>query len=483
MSDILSIISPVASEVFLLTAICVILVVDLFLEGEYKIFTYLLSQLALLVTATIVIGDIGQPSAILFSGEIIRDDLGSILKLVLYIVAVALFMYSDYYLKYSKIRKGEFYILGLFGILGMSVLISAHSLLTIYLGLELMSLSMYAMVALQRDSKIAVEAAMKYFVLGAIASGMLLYGISILYGMSGSLDLVVLSKTVQNNPNDVLIILGLIFVLAGIAFKLGAVPFHMWLPDVYAGAPTIVTLYISSIPKLAAFAMMVRLLVEGMSGLVVDWQQALIFMAALSIGLGNIIAIAQTNIKRMLAYSAISHAGFLLLGILSGTESGLAAAMFYTISYTLTSAAAFGMILLLGQKSFEIEEITDLTGLGRRSPWLAFLLLIILFSLAGVPPTVGFYAKLSVLQAVVDVNLVWLAVYAVFFSVVGAFYYLRVVKVIYFDSDDNEESQLLTDDKLRTGISVMLSCNTLSLLLLGIFPGVLMVMCTSVFGI
>jgi NADH-quinone oxidoreductase subunit N len=365
-------------------------------------------------------------------------------------------------------------VLGLFAVLGMMIMVSAHNLLVIYMGLELLSLCLYAMVAFNRDSVASSEAAMKYFVLGAVASGMLLYGMSMLYGMSGSLDLAAIAQSIESGPDSSPVMLfGMVFIIAGLAFKFGAVPFHMWVPDVYQGAPTSVTLFIGSAPKLAAFAMAIRLLVETLGGLHADWQQILSVLAILSMGLGNVIAIAQTNIKRMLAYSTISHVGFILLGLIAGNAAGYSSAMFYTVTYALTAIGSFGMIILLSRHGFEAEELDDFKGLNKTHPWFAFVMLLLMFSLAGVPPMVGFYAKLLVLKAVIDVGMVWLALIAVFFSVIGAFYYLRVIKLMYFDERERTE-QLVP----ATDMQVVLSINGIAMLLLGIFPGFLMTLCT-----
>ncbi len=470
----------VAPEIFLFLAACVVLVADLFVSGKGRFLTYILTLASLAGTAILVSGSLVDQAQILFHGAVIRDPMGDLLKLFILLVTFAVFLYSKPYQQERGLYRGEYFVLGLFGVLGMMVLVSAYSLLTIYLGVELMSLAMYAMVALQRDSGRASEAAMKYFVLGALASGMLLYGMSMLYGMSGSLNIETIADVVrQSGSNDLVLVFGLVFVMAGLAFKLGAVPFHMWVPDVYQGAPTSVTLYISSAPKIAAFAMVMRLLVDGMGGLVVDWQQMLIILSILSIAIGNVVAIAQTNLKRMLAYSGISHIGFLLLGILSGREAGFEAAMFYTLVYALTSAGGFGMILLMSQKGFEAEELSDYKGLGKKSPWFAFMMLILMFSMAGVPPTVGFYAKFAVLQEVVAVGMEWLAVVAVVFSVIGAFYYLRVIKMIYFDEVEDDRSVPV----LRAEpVGITLSINALIVLMLGLFPGVLISLCQSAIG-
>ena len=476
--------SAVAPEITLLTLACAVLLVDLFVKEESRIITGLLTMGSLLVTAVVVAAGMSGETQLLFDGSIVRDPMGDVLKIAVLLITTMVFLYSGDYQKDRELYRGEYFVLGLFGVLGMMILISAHSFLTLYLGLELMSLSMYVMVALQRDEARASEAAMKYFVLGALASGMLLYGISMLYGATGSLDIGEVAIAIQSQRSNadlnLVLVFGLVFVVSGTAFKLGAVPFHMWVPDVYQGAPTSVTTYIASAPKIAAFAMVMRLLVDGLNGMILDWQPMLIILALLSMALGNVIAIAQTNLKRMLAYSGISHIGFLLLGVLSGTEAGYESAMFYAITYALTSAGGFGMILLMSRKGFEAEEISDYKGLAKRHPWYALMMLILMFSMAGVPPTVGFYAKLAVLQQVVSVDLVWLAVAAVFFSVIGAFYYLRVIKTIYFDKAEGEGMSVENVDLNPVGIT--LSLNAMVVLALGLFPAQLMLICQSAIG-
>ncbi len=474
----------VAPEITLLSLACVVLLVDLFICDSCRIVTWLLTLGSLLVTAAVVAMGMGGESQILFSGSIVRDAMGDVLKIAILLITTMVFLYSKEYQQERGLYRGEYFVLGLFGVLGMMILVSTHSFLTLYLGLELMSLSMYAMVALQRDSARASEAAMKYFVLGALASGMLLYGISMIYGATGTLNVGEVANAIQLQSGDqdlnLVLVFGLVFMVSGIAFKLGAVPFHMWVPDVYHGAPTSVTLYIGSAPKIAAFAMVMRLLVDGLGGLVVDWQPMLIILALLSMAFGNVIAIAQTNLKRMLAYSGISHIGFLLLGVLSGTEAGFESAMFYAITYALTSAGGFGMILLMSHRGFEAEEISDYKGLAKKSPWFALMMLILMFSMAGVPPTVGFYAKLAVLQQVISVDLVWLAVAAVFFSIIGAYYYLRVIKTIYFDMPD--EDAVASPQFGLDPAGLTLSANALVVLVLGLFPGQLMMICQSAIG-
>ncbi len=468
----------VTPELFLLSAACVILVVDLFLEDSQRIVSYALTQLSLLVTLLLTLMVAGPATEVVFSGTFVRDPLADALKVAIYIVAGIAFLYAKDYLRERGLFKGEYYVLGLFAVLGMMVMVSANGFLTVYLGLELLSLSLYAMVALDRDSKMASEAAMKYFVLGAMASGMLLYGISMIYGATGSIEFASVARALGTGglENEILVF-GLVFMVIGLAFKLGAVPFHMWIPDVYHGAPTPVTLFIGSAPKIAAFAMALRVLVYGLGELQADWQGMFVIMAVLSMAVGNVIAIAQTNIKRMLAYSTISHIGFILLGLLAGTNEGYTAAMFYTIVYAVTGAGAFGTVLLLSREGFEAEDLDDYKGLHDRSPWFAAMMLLIMFSMAGVPPTVGFFAKLVVLQAVVGIDMVWLALVGVFFSIIGAYYYLRVVKLMYFDKPVDTEP-------LSGGLDtqVVLTLNGLAMLAVGMFPAGLLSVCSAAIG-
>jgi len=459
-------------EIFVLSMACVILVLDLFLSDKERFISYWLTQITLVFAAVITLSVSNGQTELVFFGTYIADAMGSTLKVFIYLVTALAFLYSRHYLTERDLFKGEFYVLGLFGMLGMMVMVSAHSMLTVYLGLELLSLSLYAMVAFNRDAYPCSEAAMKYFVLGALASGMLLYGMSILYGLTGTLDLTDIANALGEQEVTAPLVFATTFVVVGLAFKLGAVPFHMWVPDVYQGAPTPVTLYLGSASKIAAFAMVMRLLVESMGALQSEWQGMLIALAVLSLAIGNVVAVAQTNLKRMLAYSTISHVGFLLLGILSGNQQGYAASMFYIITYALMAAGAFGMIILLSRAGFEADEIDDFKGLNQRNSWFAFMMLILMFSMAGVPPTVGFYAKLSVLKAVIDIDLIWLAGVAVFFSVIGAFYYIRMIKVMYFDTAEDEQP-LASQFDLRLG----LTANGLAVLLLGIFPGSLMALC------
>jgi NADH-quinone oxidoreductase subunit N len=453
-----------------------VVLVDVFLRRGQRQLTYLLSMLALIAAAAASIFATVQQPMVGFSGSFVADPAGGVLKLVAYLVVALVFLYSRNFLEEQDLFRGEFFILALFGLLGIMVMISARSMLTMYLGLELLSLALYALVAFHRDSSISAESAMKYFVLGAIASGTLLYGISLLYGVTGTLEFSALSLALLGEKGGSLpAALGLVFVVVGVAFKFGAVPFHMWLPDVYQGAPTPVTLYIGSAPKIAAFALAWRVLVEALGSMQSSWQGMLIVLCVLSLLLGNIVAIAQTNLKRMLAYSTISHVGFVLMGFIAGSEVGIEAAMFYTMSYVLMAAAAFGMIIVLSRRGFEAERLEDFRGLNQRSPWFALMMLLIMFSMAGVPPLIGFYAKLTVLSALVDANLVWLAIFGVVLAVVGAFYYLRVVWYMYFaEAPDSTPLQSALDLKL------VISVNCLLLLGLGIFPAFLLDLCARV---
>jgi NADH-quinone oxidoreductase subunit N len=465
-------------EIFLLSMTCLLLVVDVFLKQSQRDASYLIAQFTLLGTLVLTWVNMAGQRAEAFNGTFVVDPLADVLKIFVCVVVALVFVYSRDYLKDRDIFKGEFYVLGLFGVLGMMVMISSNHMLSLYLGLELLSLSMYAMVAFNRKSGTSAEAAMKYFVLGAIASGMLLYGISIIYGVTGSLNIPEIAKSlVEQSEMNIGLVFGLVFLVVGLAFKLGAVPFHMWVPDVYHGAPTTVTSYIASAPKIAGFAIIIRILVEGLGAMHADWQGMLIILAVLSLGVGNVIAIAQTNLKRMLAYSTISHVGFILLGLLAGTNAGYSSAMFYILVYSLMAVGGFGIILLLARAGFESEELSDLKGLNQRSPWFAFMMLVFMFSMAGVPPTVGFWAKLSVLNAVVEIDMLWLALVAVFFSIIGVYYYLRVIKMMYFDDPVDT-----TEIKSTTEMQMALSLNGLTILLLGVYPSALMSLCFSVFA-
>ena len=460
-------------EMVLLGMTSLILITDLFLKDHQRNVTYLLTQFTLLLCAVITVFTVQGRPVFAFNGLVVDDLMSDVLKVMIYLGMTIALVYVRAYNAARALFTGEFFALALFATLGMLVMVSANHFLTLYIGLELLSLSLYAMVALQRDSARATEAAMKYFVLGALASGMLLYGMSMLYGATGSLELESVSAALAGGlGSSNVLAFGLVFVVAGIAFKLGVAPFHMWVPDVYQGAPTSVTLVVGSAPKIAAFAFTLRLLVNGMEPLVADWQGMLVVLSVVSMVLGNLVAIAQTNLKRMLAYSTISHMGFVLLGVLAGSLNGYASAMFYVLVYVLTALAGFGVILLLSREGFESEELEDLKGLNRRNPWFAFIMLLVMFSMAGVPPLAGFFAKLSVLQAALQQGLVWLVVLAVMMSLIGAFYYLRVVKLMYFD-----DPQQTAPIRPLGDMKVMLSANGLGLLLLGIAPQPLLTLC------
>ena len=465
-----------SAELFLLAAICVILLVDVFLSERTRWVTFALSLLAIAGTAFATVNFSVSSRVVAFSGTYIADPMGDVLKLFAYGTVAVAFLYSREYLQRRGLLKGEYFVLGLVGLLGIMVMISAGSLITMYLGIELLSLALYAMVAFDRDSGVAAESAMKYFVLGAIASGTLLYGFSIVYGMTGTLQLDDIAVAVREvGVNKVGLIFGLVFIVAGIAFKFGAVPFHMWIPDVYEGAPTPVTMFIGSAPKIASFVLAIRILAEGLGSMLASWQGMLIALAVLSLAIGNVVAIAQSNLKRMLAYSTISHVGFILLGILAGTTAGYRASMFYTLVYVIMTVGSFGMILLMSREGFEGDRLEDFKGLARRSPWFAAVMMMFMFSTAGVPPFVGFWAKVVVIEAALDVGLAWLAAVAVVFSVIAAFYYLRIVKLMYFD-EPTENAAIQAGGTVRT----VLTLNGLAVLVLGIFPGALIQLCAQV---
>ncbi len=473
---------PAAPELFVAFMALAILMIDLFVKDSRRTVTFALTQLTLIGAAAIQFATSTGEIAYTFSNMFVDDLMADLLKLFLYMTVIVVMFYSrGYIIDRASMNKGEYYVLALFATLGMMVMISANHFLTIYIGLELLSLSLYAMVAMNRDSLQSSEAAMKYFVLGALASGLLLYGMSMIYGATGTLEITGISERLYGGGvNKTVLVFGLVFLVAGLAFKLGVVPFHMWIPDVYHGAPTSVTLFIGSAPKLAAFAIVMRLLVNGLITMAQDWQGMLIILSVLSMAIGNLAAIAQTNLKRMLAYSAISHMGFMLLGIVTGVVGGDAryalnaysSAMFYVISYVLMSAGSFGMILLMSRAGFEAEELDDYKGLNRRSPWFAGIMMMLMFSMAGVPFFIGFFAKFSVLQAVVAAGYLWLAIVAVLFSLIGAFYYLRVVKLMYFDAPADE-----TPIAAPMDMRVLISANGVAVALLGIFPQVIMSLC------
>jgi NADH-quinone oxidoreductase subunit N len=459
-------------ELFVLSMACLTLLVDVYQRGRSHRAAYWLAQATLVGALAITTLMVGGDRVIALHGTFVNDPMGMWLKSFIYAIVILAFVYSRDYLDERDQASGEFFVIGLFAVLGMMVLCSAHSFLTLYLGLELLSLSLYSMVAINRHLASASEAAMKYFVLGALASGMLLYGISILYGVTGTLDLAEFSRAAGAGEHGLLLVFGLVFVIVGIGFKLGTVPFHMWLPDVYHGASTAATLFIASAPKIAAYALAVRLLVDGLGPLTPQWQDMVMVLAVLSIAIGNVVAIAQSNIKRMLAYSTIAHMGFLLLGIISGSFDGYASSMFYAVVYALMSAGAFGVIILLGRAGFEADMLDDFKGLNGRSAWFALIMLILMFSMAGVPPFAGFWGKWFVIKEIVAAGEIWLAVFAVLFSVIGAFYYLRVVKLMFFDEAEAAGAPGASGD-----MRLALSFNGLAVLALGIFPGLLMKLC------
>lgn len=465
-----------AAEIFVLAAVCVILLIDVFLSDRWRWVTYALSLLTLAGAAYATVRYGVEARVTAFDGMYIADPMGDVLKLFSYGTVAVAFLYSREYLQRRGLFKGEYFILGLVALLGVMVMVCAGNLLTVYLGVELLSLSLYAMVAFDRESGVAAESAMKYFVLGAISSGTLLYGFSIIYGVTGTLQLDELALGVREvGASNLGLIFGLAFIIVGIAFKFGAVPFHMWVPDVYHGAPTPVTLFIGSAPKIASFVLAIRVLAEGLDAMVASWQDMLIALSVLSLLIGNVVAIAQSNLKRMLAYSTISHVGFILLGILAGTNEGYRASMFYTLSYVIMAVGSFGMILLLSREGFEADRLEDFKGLNRKSPWFAAVMLMLMFSTAGVPPFIGFWAKIAVIGAVLDVGLTWLAAVAVVLSVVAAFYYLRIVKLMYFD-DPTDSAVIEAGGTLRT----VLSANGVAVLALGVFPSALIDLCARV---
>jgi NADH-quinone oxidoreductase subunit N len=472
---------PAAAEILVAVMALVIMLATTFARGVARSLAYYLTQATLVTAALVTITTLNGQASFTFSNMFIADLMGDFLKLVIYFTVAIALLYGRGYLADRNIDRPEYYLLTLLMTLGMMVMVSSNHMLPLYMGLEMMSLSLYGMVAFDRESARSTEAAMKYFVLGALASGLLLYGMSMIYGATGSLEFSGIAQSIYHQAaNKTVLLFGLVFVMAGLAFKLGVVPFHMWVPDVYQGAPTAVTLMISSAPKLAAFAMAMRVLVYGLFELADQWQSMLMFLAVLSIILGNFAAIAQTNIKRMLAYSGISHMGFVLLGLLAGVVDGdrhfalnaYSSAMFYAVSYVLMSLASFGMVILLSRAGFEAENIDDFKGLNRRSSWFAAIMMIIMFSMAGIPFFIGFFAKLSVLQAVIAAGYFWLAIVAVLMSVVGAYYYLRVVKVMYFDEPLDS-----TPIHAPADVRVLLSANGLAIAVLGILPQGLMSLC------
>jgi len=468
-----------APEMTLLGLICVVLVADLYVDADHRALTFRLSMAALVVIAGVLYLTPPARPVILFDGSYISDAFSQVLKLGAVIFVGLSFLYGRDYMRANDLEKGEFYLLGLFGLLGMMIMMSANSLLTMYLGLETLALSLYALVAIDRANVTSAESAMKYFVLGAIASGSLLYGISWIYGATGSLQFPEIAAAIGADPSldNLPLWFGLAFLIVGIAFKFGGVPFHMWLPDVYQGARTPITLYIATAPKLAALALTYRILVDGLVGLHETWSTMIMFVAVLSLLVGNIVAIAQTNIKRMLGYSTIGHVGFILLAIFCGSGDGYAAALFYTLTYVVAAAGAFGIVILLSRRGYDAELLTDFNGLNARNPWFALMMLFLMFSMAGVPPFVGFVAKLNVISAVLSAGYPGLAVLMVLASVVGAYYYLRVIWYMYFaEAEDQAVFQTRIDARIA------LSLNAIAVLVLGIVPGWLLALCIRVLG-
>lgn len=478
MTELLQTIHLALPEIIILMTAVIALLANLFLGHRIPSIAYGCSLLGLLAAAIPSILFIGQYSESIFNGLFISDDLSQLMKLFIYLSVALSFAYSNQYIRERNMPAADYYVLGLFATLGMMILVSAGSLLTIYLGLELLSLPLYAMTAFRRDSAMGAEAAMKYFIMGSVASAILLYGMSLLYAATGELGLVSMSQAIVDTyqQQGALLCFALAFILAAIGFKMAAVPFHMWAPDVYSGAPTAVTLFISTAPKIAGMAMIFRLLTLGLGDLFAQWQYLILCMALLSTAFGNLFAVAQTNVKRLFAYSTISHMGYALFGIVAGDSNGYSAALFYVIIYSIMSAGAFGLLVLMSRSGIEIEQISQLKGLNKRNPWLAFLMMVVMFSMAGVPPTVGFFAKLLVLKSLVDVHLMWAAILGLVFAVIGAFYYLSIVKVMYFD--EAEESKPIKLERVGT---YLFSINALALIYLGIFPASLISMCSAAF--
>ncbi len=468
-----STLAPATAEICLAVAICVLLLVDVFAGARGRVLTPTLTLLAVAVCAalTVKFGHVTERT-VLLHGMYVADELAFVLKLVGFLVVAVVLLYSRTYLEERGILRGEYYVLALTALLGIFVLVSANNLLTVYLGVELLALSVYALVAFDRDSGVAAESAMKYFVLGAIASGALLYGMSMIYGLTGTLDLGEIAVRLAG-PMSLGVILGLAFIVVAVAFKLGAVPFHMWLPDVYEGAPTSVTLFIGTVPKIAYFALALRLLAQGLAGTSMEWTQMLAPLAVLTLVVGNVVAIVQTNLKRMLAYSTIANVGFIVLGFVAGTPDGYSAALYYTLVYVLAAMGSFGVILLASRKGFEADRLDDYKGLYKRDPLLALAMMLLMFSTAGVPPLVGFWAKLRIFQALWETHHLWLVVIAAAMSVVGAFYYLRVIKLMYFD----EPPEGLPAPAPAAGVRLALGVNAAAVLALGLYPAALLNLC------
>ena len=458
--------SLILPEIFVLSMAMFVLMTDLFIKPSMRWIIFTLSQFTLLGGAYLTGQHFNHETQFAFSKMFVRDGLADLLKMMSYAGTSLIFFYSRSYMKDRNLYRGEYFSLVLFALLGMMIMISSHNMLLVYMGLELLSLCLYSLTALDRDNQKATESAIKYFVLGALASGLLLYGMSMIYGATSSLDLNVISTALLNNPTDhTILVLGLVFVVAGLAFKLGAVPFQMWVPDVYEGSPSSIAMLISSVPKLAAFAITVRILGDGLQSMIVDWKQMMLIMAVLSLGIGNVTAVAQTNIKRMYAYSTISHIGFILFGLMSGTLNGYASSLFYVVSYMFMTLVSFALLMIMSHKNFECETLEDFKGLNKRNPWYAFLMLITMVSMAGIPPSIGFYAKFMVLQAAFDAGYAGFVVYAVMMALVGMFYYMRIVKLMYFD-----DPKLKNKFDVSIDTKLILSANALALLIIGLIP-------------
>lgn len=470
-------------EIFILSMACVILIIDAYVSEKRRHYIYYLVQFTLIGAFIFALPEFKDYSfpTVIFSGNYVVDKLAVLSKLCIYVFCFFSFIYARAYIKERHIPSSEYYLLALLSVLGMSIMVSGYSFLTIYLGLELLSFPLYALVAMNKESNLATEAAMKYFILGALASGMLLYGISLVYGLTGQIQIDLVAQALFTQQN-IVVIVALVFILAGLIFKFGAVPFHMWVPDVYQGASTPTTLFIASAPKVAAFAITVRILVEAMPSTHINWEHILIVIAILSMFFGNVLAIVQTNLKRMLAYSSIAHIGYTLLGILAGPHSvqGYSAAMFYISTYVLVAAGAFAIITIMSRGGVDLDKLEDYRGLNARSPWLAFMMLLLLFSMAGVPPTVGFIAKLGLLEALVEAKLVWLAVLALVFALIGAYYYLRVVMLMYFE--EPAANVVNTKITMSPNLFVAISINGAAALLLGLLPSYLIDICRITVG-
>jgi len=469
----------ITPELFMCGAAFALLMLDLFISPQRRGLIHFLSILVLVAAAVLTAKDMATTQTFAFSNMFVRDIASDVLKMAVYLVSAFSLIYAKPYLIDRDLFKGEFYALALFSVLGMMLMISAGSMVTLYLGLELLALSSYGLVAMDRDNRLASEAAMKYFVLGAMASGLLLYGMSMVYGATGSLQLDEIYAASGISTNQNMLLLGVVFMLVGIAFKFGAAPFHMWLPDVYQGAPTAVTLLIAAAPKLAAFGMFYRLLETGLGGTDVHWGDMVAYLAAISLVIGNLVALVQTNLKRLLAYSTISHVGFLFMGLVSADNTGYSASMFYAISYSLMTAAAFAAIITLSRKGFEAEEVSDFRGLWQHNPFHALMVLFVMASLAGVPPFLGFWAKLEVIKASVVSGYTWLAILSVVTAVVGAFYYLRIIRAMFFEEPKSEAPRLHPDSHLRIAFTI----NALALLVMGVFAEPILSWCRQAFPV